>query len=360
MSFFKIKAMASALRWVLGFGVVGALVACSPSWWRPAQAEVVTQRLAQGQGLSASTPLAEWPPEAVQRALGLRLFFDVGLSADGRVSCGTCHDPKRFFTDGRALSVGVGGKQGTRSAPTVAGLGRAPLLFWDGRAAGLEAQAAGPIENPVEMNLPLAEALAKVKAKAPYPAWFQAAFGRAPTVPDLLAALAAFERAIAFEPSAYERWQYGDDAAMSPAQVRGQAVFGRNQCGKCHKGLELTDQAFHNTGWGLDQPKPDPGRFAVTQQPEDFGSFKTPTLRNVGQTAPYMHDGRLKTLREVVDFYDRGGHPNPNLDPFMQELRLSEQEKEDLVAFMGALDAKTNFPALADEAAALGRAPRGR
>lgn len=336
-----------------------AVVACAQS---PQPAKALSDqmaRMAEAQGM-AGIPLAEWPKPAVQRALGLRLFFDVTLSSDRRVSCGVCHDPKRFFTDGKALAVGVEGRQGRRSTPTIVGLGRAPLHFWDGRAAGLEAQAAGPIEASVEMNLPLTEAVARVAARNPYPALFQAGYGESPNVPNMLHALASFERAVETQPSAYERWQTGDDSALSPAQVRGQTVFARNQCGVCHIGLGLTDQSFHNVGWGLDKAKPDLGRFEVTKAAEDWGSFKTPTLRNIAQTAPYMHDGGLKTLREVVDFYDRGGHPNPNLDDRIRPLGLSEQEKADLVDFLGSLNSETNFKVLAQEAAAAGQAPRIR
>lgn len=281
-------------------------------------------------------------------ALGRKLFFDPRLSRTGTISCASCHDPGRGFSDGRPVSVGVEGRRGTRNAPTVLTVHRAPALFWDGRAASLEAQALGPIANPLEMDADLPTVVRTLAADPAYARQFREVYGEGPSEKRLAEAIATYERALVPGQNAYDRWNEGDDDAMSPAAVRGQGIFSRNHCGECHKGRDLTDHQFHNLGVGLDRPDPDPGRSAITGDPADFGKFKTPTLRNIAESAPYMHDGRTKTLEEVVEFYDRGGVPNAGLDPRIKPLNLDAGQKADLVAFLRALSGGHNDAALAD------------
>ncbi|MDB5098644.1 MAG: Cytochrome-c peroxidase [Cyanobacteria bacterium RYN_339] len=264
--------------------------------------------------------------------LGFRLFFEPMLSAGNKMSCASCHEPGRGFSNGEPTALGVAGQRGNRNVPTILAVGKNPYFFWDGRAATLEEQALGPIQNPIEMNAKLDDVVAKLAASKDYPPRFQAAFGTGVDAPGIAKAIAAFERALTLEPSPFDR---GD---LTPAQQRGRELFnGRGNCKMCHKGPNFTDTNFHTTGVGLDRPNPDAGRMAISKKRFDYNAFKTPTLRNIEQTAPYMHDGSLATLEEVVDYYDKGGNPNPLVDPEIVPLGLNAQEKADLVAFMKAL-----------------------
>jgi cytochrome c peroxidase len=286
----------------------------------------VAGSVATGQPAAASV-------EETRIALGMRLFFEPKLAGNQRMACAQCHMPKRGFSNGQATAAGITGARGRRNTPTVYALAGGKSFFWDGRAATLEEQALGPIENPIEMNAKLEDVLARLEAMPYYHKRFREVFGTPPTAAGLAAAIASFERAIKLMPSAYERWQAGDAAALTPSQQRGQRLFaGKARCASCHTGARLTDDQFHVTGWGLDQPEPDLGRFAVTHVAADRGAFKTPTLQNVAESAPYMHDGSLPTLGAVVDFFDK-----------KDSLGLSGEEKADLVAFMQGLSAKDNL-----------------
>jgi len=310
-------------------------------------------------------------PEKV--ALGRALFDDKRLSADGKVSCSTCHQPDRAFTDGRTVAQGIQQRAGTRNTPTLINSAYLTSLFWDGRRQSLEEQAADPLVNPVEHALRNHdELLAVVRTDAAYAAGFRAAFGAVPEsigIEHVVKALAAFERTLVAGDSPFDRYRYGgDSSALSAAQLRGLGLFeGRARCTVCHTiGKEhalLTDNEFHTIGIGQARVQPqladrttrlvrlspaerdqsitsDPevaalGRFAVTLKPGDIGRFRTPTLRNVALTAPYMHDGSVPTLGEAVEreVYYRGleaGRP----------LVLTPQEKADLVAFLEALSSR--------------------
>jgi cytochrome c peroxidase len=291
---------------------------------------------------------ADNPPTAETIALGKRLYNDAKLSADNTVSCAVCHNPAIGFGDGKPVSAGIGGKTGTRNAPTVLNAAYYPRQFWDGRAASLEEQAAGPIANPIEMNLPHEAAVAKLNADPTYRDEFEKAFGPGPVTMDKVQkAIASFERTVVSANSPFDRYQYGGDKkAMSPAAIRGLAIFqdkNKGNCAVCHaieeKHALFSDGKFHNLGVGLNPQGEftDLGRFDQTKQESDKGAFKTSTLRNIAQTAPYMHDGSQKTLREVVDFYVGGGNSNPHLDKEIRELKLSGAERADLVAFLEAL-----------------------
>lgn len=283
---------------------------------------------------------ADNPYSAEKAELGRLLYFDARLSADGTVSCATCHSPKFGFTDGAPVSTGIRGQKGGRSAPTVINRAYSLAQFWDGRAPTLEAQAVGPIANPIEMGNTHAAVIASLRKVNGYRELFAKAFGTQDFTLDHLAkAIATFERTVLSGNSAYDKYKAGNRKALSPSQIRGLKVFvDKAKCDQCHEGINFTSNEYHNLGVGADKPDPDVGRFAVTKDPKDWGSFKTPTLRDIDRTGPYMHDGSQKTLEEVVDFYDKGGTPNRNLDEKVKKLNLTEQDKKDLVAFMKALN----------------------
>jgi cytochrome c peroxidase len=288
-------------------------------------------------------PPLSWPRDnpysAAKVELGRTLYFDRRLSADETVSCASCHEPRYAFTDGAAVSTGIKSQKGGRSAPTVINRAYSLAQFWDGRAATLEDQAKGPIANPIEMGMTHDAAVERLKGIAGYRAMFAKAFGAGEINIDLTAkAIASFERTVLSGNAPYDRYKRGDKSAMTASQVRGMTVFfDKAKCDKCHEGSNFTLNAYANLGVGTDKPEPDVGRFAVTHDPRDWGVFKTPTLREIEHTAPYMHDGSLKTLEEVVDLYDKGGIPNKNLDPNIKKLHLSDAEKKDLVAFLKSL-----------------------
>lgn len=309
-----------------------------------------------GKSVKVLTPLG-LPPVPVPEdnpmtaelvALGKKLYFEPRLSADDTVSCASCHAPDKGFADGRKTGMGVGQLTGKRNTPTVFNAAYNPRQFWDGRAATLEQQAAGPIANPIEMNMPHAECESKLNADAEYRGMFAKAFGEGPiTIVHVQKAIAAYERTVVTGNSPFDRYQYGGDkSALSEAGVRGLAIFmdrDRGNCASCHlvgpKTALFTDGLFHNLGAGLsaEGELTDMGRFMETKNEADRGAFKTPSLRNIAQTAPYMHDGSLKTLRAVVDFYVGGGSSNPHLDKQIKPLALTGRDREDLVAFLESL-----------------------
>jgi cytochrome c peroxidase len=292
------------------------------------------------------------PPTAETIALGRKLFYDVRLSKDNSIACASCHNPTLGFTDGLGISRGVGGMTGVRNAPTVVNAAYLPLQFWDGRAVSLEEQAASPIADPVEMNQTHEVSVSKLSGDPAYKALFAKAFGSsAVTLARVENALASFERTILSGNSAFDRYEFGGDRkAMTPSQIRGLALFKdprKGNCAACHtidtKYALFTDGKFHNIGEGVgdDGNFKDIGRYHQTKVAADQGAFKTPTLRNIANTGPYMHDGSLKTLKEVVDFYAGGGNSNPYLDKEIRVIQLSGQERADLVEFLKALTGET-------------------
>jgi cytochrome c peroxidase len=288
-------------------------------------------------------PPLTWPRDnpysAAKVELGRILYFDRRLSSDETVSCASCHEPRFAFTDGAAVSTGIKSQKGGRSAPTVINRAYSLAQFWDGRAATLEEQAKGPIANPIEMGMTHDAAVDRLKGIGGYRAMYAKAFGTDEINIDRTAmAIASFERTVLSGNAPYDRYKKGDKTAMTAGQVRGMNVFfEKAKCDKCHEGSNFTLNAYSNIGVGTDKPEPDVGRFAVTKDPRDWGVFKTPTLREIEHTAPYMHDGSLRTLEDVVDLYDKGGIPNKNLDPNIKKLHLSDAEKKDLVNFLKAL-----------------------
>jgi cytochrome c peroxidase len=267
-------------------------------------------------GLDLYLPAPEDNPLTAEKIeLGRRLFFDRRLSRDGSIACSSCHDPERAFSDGRPVAIGVFGRKGRRNAPAIVNRAYGRMFFWDGRVATLEEQVLKPIEDPNEMDLPLAEAASRV-ALAPE---------------EISGALASFVRSILSGDSPFDRFVNGDRAALTAEDQAGLQLFrGKANCIACHVGPNFTDERFHNTGIAWRD-----GRF--TDMGAGEGNFKTPTLREVARTAPYMHDGSIATLEEVVEYYDRGGNRNPHLDAELHPLHLSPQEKTDLVLFLRSL-----------------------
>jgi cytochrome c peroxidase len=272
-------------------------------------------------GLDGYLPVPDANPLTVEKvALGRRLFSDARLSRDGTVSCATCHDPALAFTDKRPVSVGIGGRVGNRRVPRIANRAYGRSFFWDGRAQTLEEQVLQPISNPKEMDQSPEAAAAKVGLD----------------VGDLGRALASYVRTILSGDSPFDRYLAGDRDALTDEQRAGLRLFrGKAGCTSCHLGPNLTDERFHNTGAGWPT---DEGRFAVTGAETDRGAFKTPSLRDAARTPPYMHDGNLATLADVIEFYDKGGTANPHLDREIRPLRLSPQEKSALATFLVALN----------------------
>ena len=270
--------------------------------------------------------------------LGRQLYFDGRLSANNEISCATCHDPKTGWAGHDATDTGVGGRVGNRNSGTIVNSGYMKYQFWDGRAGSLEEQALGPIHNPVEMGETLENVVRKLNAIPGYKRQFQEVFHSDVTTDGIAKAIASFERTIVSGPSPYDRFLQGDKKALSAEAQRGMEIFnGKGTCIACHSGPLLSDQSFHNLGIGMNAAKPDIGREAVTKDPKDRGRFKTPGLRNVANTYPYMHDGQTSTLEAVIELHNKGGIPNSNLDPLIKPLGLTDTEKKDLLAFLKAL-----------------------
>ena len=293
--------------------------------------------------LAGCSNKANTPASEAEVRLGAKLFTDKRLSRDESLSCATCHDPAKGFTDGQRVAVGIGGAKGTRNTPTIYGIAHQTKLFWDGRAASLEEQAMGPLTSPIEMAANPDEVIKRLEADEDYQKRFKDVFGGPPTVERMTKALATFQRAVKLEPSAFDRWRNGDKTAINDSAKRGYAIFSQQgRCSVCHRGTALTDGEFHNLGIAPDPQNPDLGRFAISQFDAHRGAFKTPTLYNVELTGPYMHDGSLATLDEVVEFYDQGGGPDKGRSPLMRKLNLTDQEKADLVEFLKALTTPDN------------------
>lgn len=275
------------------------------------------------------------PPSQLEVELGKILFFDPRLSFNDSQSCASCHNPDLGFSDGMAFGIGALGGKLARNAPHLYNLAFSSAMFWDGRATTLEEQVLGPIEAPAEMNIPLEKLIPKLNSISYYKQTFEKVYGsEGLTESNLAKAIAAFEKTIISNNSPFDQYLAGNKQAMSPAAIRGLAIFkGKGNCIDCHDGVNFTDDSFHNIGVGDE----DTGRFAVTGDKNMMGAFKTPGLRNITLSSPYLHDGSAATLEEVIDLYNRGGNKTDNLDKLIKPLHLTEQEKFDLIAFLGAL-----------------------
>jgi cytochrome c peroxidase len=331
------------------FALAGLIVLCSgcrtPGNEKPIGTVV---KIEAPLGLPPVPIPADNPPTKETIALGRKLFYDPRLSRNNTLSCASCHNPYIAFSDGRAIAQGFGGSLGVRNSPTLLNAAYSPLQFWDGRASSLEAQSAFPIANPVEMDQPHDVSVSKIRKDPEYKAEFAQAFGPGPITLDLIEkSLASFERTLLSGNSPFDQYQYGGNKlALSPAAIRGLEIFRdpkRGNCAVCHTIEEhyalFTNGTFHNIGVGVNAEGDltDLGRFDATKIQAEKGKFKTPGLRNVALTAPYMHDGSLKTLKSVVDFYAGGGNSNPYLDKDIKPLHLSAQDRADLVAFLESL-----------------------
>jgi cytochrome c peroxidase len=281
---------------------------------------------------------ADNPQSDAKVQLGRQLYFDGRLSANNEISCATCHDPKTGWAGHDATDTGVEGRVGNRNSGTIVNSGYMKYQFWDGRASSLEEQALGPIHNPVEMGETLENVVRKLNAIPGYKHQFQEIFHSDVTTDGIAKAIASFERTIVSGPSPYDRFLEGEKKALSAEALRGMEIFnGKGTCVACHGGPLFSDQSFHNLGIGMNAAKPDVGREAVTKDPKDRAKFKTPGLRNVANTYPYMHDGQTPTLEAVIELHNKGGIPNSDLDPLIKPLGLTETEKNDLIAFLKAL-----------------------
>jgi cytochrome c peroxidase len=362
------------------------------------RAAAATRRVATPPlGLPAVPVPPDNPVTAAKVELGRKLFFDRRLSHNGTMSCAMCHLPEQGLTNTElARPVGVEGRSVRRNSPTLLNVAYVPALFHDGRESSLETQVVGPLVERSEMgNSSIGHVIARIRALPDYRGLFERAFGAGPSVDRLGQAIASYERTLLSAASPFDRWYYaGETGALSAAAVEGFALFtGKAGCGACHtvgpRHALFTDHLFHDTGLGwymatvraqaqapvtvelapgvtvavarsvvasVGEPEPaDLGRHEVTLDPADVWKFRTPTLRNVGLTAPYMHDGSLRTLVDVVRFYDRGGHQHPGIDARIHPLELSEPEIAALVAFLESLTGDST-----DTLAAEAREPSGR
>lgn len=278
--------------------------------------------------------------------LGELLFFDPILSKDRTISCGSCHRSGYAFADTSAVSIGIKGRKGVRNTPTAMNVLLHNTFFWDGRAKSLEEQALAPIENPDEMDLSIEMALLRLKKSKKYNAYFKKIFDAEPDRLNLGEAIAAFERTLETSDSPFDNWKFsGDSTAVSEEVKRGFVLFnGKGKCIQCHFGADLTANEFRNVGLFDGRALNDSGRMIISGKKEDIGKFKTPSLRNVAITAPYMHNGMLKTLDEVIEFYNQTDKfvTNPvNRDSLLSKpLELTTQEKQDIKAFLIALTDK--------------------
>ena len=287
-------------------------------------------------------PAVKYPPDnpwsKEKHVLGKKLFFDPVLSGDNSISCSTCHKPELGWTDGLPRSKGFKQKELTRNAPTIINSAFNKSQFWDGRKPSLEEQAKAPIQSPVEMNQDIEELIAELNAIKEYPVLFSKAFGEKGINLDKIAmAIATFERSIISRTSPYDRYWKGDQNALSVSAKKGMKLFfGKAKCSICHTGPLFTDQQFHNIGTPRSETL-DSGRNAVTGEAFHIGAFKTPGLRDLSATGPYMHNGTFNTLEEVIEFYDMGGEEDENKSPFISRIGLNVIEKKSLIDFLKSL-----------------------
>ena len=350
-----------------------------PYLWLPSDEKVIKDEPATVTIPTGLTPIAgsvplSNPMTKKKIELGKQLYFDARISKDSTVSCATCHNPEKGWTDQLTTSTGINGQKGGRNAPTVLNTVYGRTMFWDGRAPSLEAQSQGPPQNKIEMgDQSYKEIIERLRTVKGYRDQFQEVFGTDVTLDGVAKAIASFERTALSGNSKFDKYDRGQDEAslklLSESEKRGMVLFGlrlrqddefnpgvtlkKANCTSCHAGQNFSDEQFHNLGVGWDAKSAkfaDLGRFVIApvgaKTPAEIGAFKTPTVRDVTRTFPYMHDGTEKTLESVVEYYNKGGNPNPHLDKDMKPLNLTAQEKADLVAFMKTLTSEDVVVAL--------------
>lgn len=296
----------------------------------------------------ASIPFPPENPYSAEKAqLGKMLFFDQRLSKNFNMNCATCHNPSLGWEDGVPGAFGGHGKPLPRHSPTVLNMAWGDAFFWDGRATTLEEQIRGPIESPIEMNVSLDTVVDRLNKVEAYREWFNRVFPGKGVHPDgILKAIATYERTIVSGTAPFDRWVSGDEDAISESAIRGFELFnGQARCSACHTGWNFTDNKYHDIGLITD----DQGRKAISQTSQDQHAFKTPGLRNIAQRAPYMHNGSIQTLEQVVIHYISGGMPRPSLSGQMQPVPMNGQQIKDLIAFMESLtgeDQPVSLPVL--------------
>lgn len=306
------------------------------------------QEKPQGINPPLGLPPIPWPKDNAytkdKADLGRYLYFDKRLSSDKTISCASCHNIPCGYSDCKPIAIGIDDSIGSRHSPTIINTAYNSTCFWDGRAKTLEEQCKGPLGNPKEMTTmkdphdAYKLCIQNITSIPGYAILFRKAFGNDEiTIDKISQAIATFERTILSGNSPYDRYVSGDRSALSQEQIHGMQVFKKVGCANCHGGFNFTDDRFQNIGVGMDVASPDLGRYVITHQERDWGSFKTPTLREVEHTPPYMHNGSLKTLEEVIDYYDKGGIKNKNLSLLMRPLNLSKEDKKALVSFLKAL-----------------------
>ena len=291
------------------------------------------------QGFPAMTSPENNPPTPEKIELGRYLFYDARLSVDETIACASCHRQEHAFSDTLPVSFGVEGRTGTRNAPSLANIGYSRHLLWEGGVPTLEQQAIVPIIHPDEMNMNTDSLVVRLRGIPFYQNLFEKAWGggaEGVTFDRVTRSIAAFQRTLLSGNSRFDQYNRGDSSALNQQEKRGRELFfgETGDCFHCHISYNLSDDLFHNNGLAATA---DEGRFSITGRPTDKGSFRTPTLRNIALTGPYMHDGRFTSLKEVVDFYNRGGDGHVWADPLVRPLELTEQDVEDLIAFLGAL-----------------------
>ena len=325
----------------LAVALLASLSGCADEGAPPAPPSNPLTAAVAPAGFPTGRVTAAAPPNSAlteaRARLGRRLFFDKRLSRTHTVACASCHRPETAFAEPSAASSGVDGRRGTRNAPALVNLAWAQQLFWDGRAGTLDEVAGKPIENPDEMDLPLAEAVRRLGEDPAYQQEFLEAYAGPPSEESLRQALASFVRTLVSGGTPYDRFLRGDASALDAPARRGMSLFfsAKGACFHCHPSGPLTNDGFFNNGTFV--AGSDPGRQAITGRTGDLGKFKVPGLRNVAVTAPYMHDGSLPTLEAVIDQYARGGRGGPNTDATIAPLELTVEDKADLVAFLRAL-----------------------
>jgi len=330
-------------------GALGAYLALGCQAPAPSFTPEIRPLPAPPAGFEAVSAPADNPTTPEKAALGRQLYFDERLSADGSRSCYSCHVCEHGLTDGKPKAEGALGKKLPRSSPSLWNIGYSTEFYWDGRSPSLEKQAMAAWTG-ANMSAKAEDVAKQINALESYRQQFQAVFKSDATPDNMMQAISAFERAFLFcGDTAYDRWRTGDQNAVSEEVKRGAELFvAKAGCGKCHSGVLFTDLKYHNVGIGMDAPEPDLGRGKPANDPVLNGAFKTPTLRDIAQSAPYFHDGSVATLEEAVDTMLGGGKPIPNPDPDLKKVELTAPERSDLLAFLKSLDCPCDFrePAL--------------